>query len=95
VTGSLLDAVAITLIPGDEFDSEVEWLTRFFASCMAMEPTPPAPPIIRIDDGTCLSFLLRLSEVDVSGNAVLLLNVSEYRPNLSYKASQAVIVVAA
>jgi len=37
--------------------------------------------------------LLRLSEVDVPGNAMLLLLVSEYRPNLSYKASHAVIVV--
>ena len=58
-----------------------------------MEPTPPAPPIIRIDDGACLLFLLPLSEVDVPGNTVLLLPVSEYRPNLSYRASHAVIVV--
>jgi hypothetical protein len=70
-----------------------DWFTRFFASCMDMEPTPPAPPIIRIDDRLCLLFLLLSFEVDVRGGTVLLLIVSEYRPNLSYRASQAVIVV--
>jgi hypothetical protein len=47
----------ITLIPGDEVDED-KLFTRFFASCMTIEPTPPAPPIIRIDDGACLLFLL-------------------------------------
>ena len=58
-----------------------------------MEPTPPAPPIIRIDDGLCLLFLPALSEIDISGSVVFLFIVSEYRPNLSYRASHAVIVV--
>ena len=44
---------------------------------MAMEPTPPAPPIIRIDDGLCLLLLSPLSEVDISGGIVFLFIVSE------------------
>ena len=60
---------------------------------MAMEPTPPAPPIIRIDDGLCVLILSLSFEFDVPGGTVLLLVVSEYRLNLSYRASQAVIVV--
>ncbi len=52
-TDSVLDAVAIILIPENESDEG----TRFFASCMAMEPTPPAPPIIRIDDGSLLKLM--------------------------------------
>jgi hypothetical protein len=58
---------------------------------MAMMPTPPAPPIIRIDDRLCFLFLSPLSEVDISGIVVFLFVVSEYRDNLSYRASYAVI----
>jgi hypothetical protein len=51
-----LDAVAITLIPGNEVDEDKSF-TRFFASCMAMEPTPPAPLIMRIDDGLLITII--------------------------------------
>ena len=49
--------------------------------------------VIRIDDGLCLLLLSALSEIDISGSVVFLFIISEYRPNLSYRASQAVIVV--
>jgi hypothetical protein len=53
-----LDAVVITLIPENEDDEEWERFTKFFARCVAMEPTPPAPPMIRIDGRYLLLSLL-------------------------------------
>jgi len=67
-TDSLLNAVAITLIPENE-DDVGKWFTRFFANCVAMEPTPPAPHIIRIDDALCLLLLSLSFEADIAGIA--------------------------
>src|SRR5215813_4907389 len=70
----------LRLIPGDEVDRELEWFTRFFASCIAIEPTPPAPPIIRIDDGLCL--FLSPSFVFSKWHGFTIRIVSEYTDNL-------------